>query len=89
VKTEPNMQLSLFLLQIVKIEKDNRIRTTVNCSIYFEHFVIGLICLSTYVALISSSGGSVRNGGNGVGSGGSITQQPRLMRKSIVWRLFS
>ena len=27
-KTEPNMQLSLFLLQIVKIEKDNRIRTT-------------------------------------------------------------
>jgi hypothetical protein len=27
-KTEPNLQLSLFLLQIVKIEKDNRIRTT-------------------------------------------------------------
>ena len=27
-KTEPNMQLSLFLLQILKIEKDNRIRTT-------------------------------------------------------------
>ena len=27
-KTEPNMQLSLFLLQIVKIENDNRIRTT-------------------------------------------------------------
>jgi hypothetical protein len=27
-ETEPNVQLSLFLLQIVKIEKDNRIRTT-------------------------------------------------------------
>ena len=61
VKTEPNMQLSLFLLQIVKVEKDNRIRTTVysvlfcSCSIYFEHFVIGLICLSTYMLLSSAA----------------------------------
>ena len=33
-ETEPNVQLSLFLLQIVKIEKVNRIRTTAHSVLF-------------------------------------------------------
>ena len=35
-KTEPNLQLSLFLLQIVKIEKDNRIKTTKHSVLFYQ-----------------------------------------------------
>jgi hypothetical protein len=35
-ETEPNVQLSLFLLQIVKIEKDNRIKTTKHSVLFYQ-----------------------------------------------------
>ena len=42
-ETEPNLQLSLFLLQIVKIEKDNRIRTTPGNCIFGSVFTSNVV----------------------------------------------